>query len=234
MSEKIQAKTENVEKTEKQSTKFYPDIAFNRKERSKTVVMASILILLMGGMGVTILLGGMQNEGGSLSYISGAITLVCVIFAVCMIPSAFKQYPVKEIPLIEIKPRELIVNGTSIKPSDVIEVRLTYTVDAVGKKEDNQKMLESLADKEPPKNTTANVDFYVKEPNGKTKTLYTTVANSYEAIIALFSSGIKHYSIVYAMKKQAIKSTYDLNSTQLQDGSKLSELSKKQRLKQLF
>ena len=234
MKEKENKQAAETAEEKKQSTKFYPDIVFNRKERSKTVIMASLLIVLMGGMGVTIILGGVKNGGGTMAFISGALTIVCLVFAVSMIPSAFKQYPVKEVPLIEIKPREIVVNGTSLKQSDIIEVRVTYTLDPVGKKEENQKMLESLAPQQPPFNTTANVDFTVKDQGEKTKTLYTTVANSYEALIALFSAGVKHYVIVYAMKKQAIKSTYDLNSAVTANGEKLSDLSKKQRLKQLF
>ncbi len=224
----------NADEEQKQSTKFYPDVIFNRKERSKTVIMASLLIVLMGGMGLTIILGGVKSSGGTMAFISGALTLVCLVFAVSMIPNAFKQYPVKNEPLIEIKPREITINGTPYKLSDVTEVRLTLTLDSVGKKEDDKKMLDAIAAKEPPKNTTANLDFAVKEANGKSKTLYTTIADGYEALVAVFSAGVKHYSIVYSCKKQAVKSTYDLNSSVTASGEKLSELSKKQRLKQLF
>lgn len=223
---------ETVENS-KQKTKFYPDIAYNRKERNKTVVLSMLLVLVMGGMGVTILLG--YKEGGTFSLISGILTLVCLIFAISMIPSAFKQYPVKNEPLIEINPREITINGVNYKISDVTEVRLTITVEPVGKKEDNQKLLDTIAAQEPPKNTTANLDFAVKDiKEGKVKTVYTTIADGYEALLAVYSAGIKHYSIVYSMKKLVANSTYDLNNSVVADGVKLSELSKKQRLKQLF
>lgn len=226
-----EVKTEEVKKT---TTAFYPDVKFNRKERNKTVMLSVLLIVLMGGMGLSIILGG-KNGGGTMAFISGALTLVCLIFAVSMIPSAFKQYPVKNEPLVEVKPREIVINGTPVKINEIYQVRLTLTVDPVGKKEDNLKMLQSLADKEPPKNTTGNLDFAVKDPKSdKPKTLYTTIADSYEGLLAVFSAGVKHYDIVYTMKKQSIKSTYDLNSSLTADGTKLSELSKKERLKQLF
>ncbi len=230
-----ETKIENGENAEvkKQATKFYPDIAFNRKERNKTVILSTLLILLMGGMGVTILLG--NKEGGTFSFISGVLTLVCLVFAISMIPSAFKQYPVKNEPLVEVKPREIVINGTTYKTSDVTEARLTFTVEPVGKKEDNQKMLDSLAAQEPPRKTTANLDFAVKDiKDGKTKTVYTTIADGYEALLAVYSAGVKHYSIVYSMKKLVAKSTYNLNSSVTADGTKLSDLSKKDRLKQLF
>ena len=183
----------NADEEQKQSTKFYPDVIFNRKERSKTVIMASLLIVLMGGMGLTIILGGIKSSGGTMAFISGALTLVCLVFAVSMIPNAFKQYPVNNEPLIEIKPREITINGTPYKLSDVTEVRLTLTLDSVGKKEDDKKMLDAIAAKEPPKNTTANLDFAVKEANGKSKTLYTTIADGYEALVAVFSAGVMRH-----------------------------------------
>ena len=224
-----------TEEQKKSATAFYPDVAFNKKERRKTITLAALLILLMGGFGATIIVGGLRNNGGTMSFISGALSLVCLVFAVSMIPSAFKQYPVKNVPLIEVKPKEIVVNGTPVKTSDIYQVRLTLTVDSVGKKEDNEKLLNSLIDKEPPRNTTGNLDFAVKDvKSNKSKTLYTTVTDSYEGLLAIFSAGVKHYEIVYSMKKQAVKSTYNLNSSVAADGTKLAELSKKERLKQLF
>lgn len=230
-------KTENpeTEEVKKATTAFYPDIAFNKKERKKTVMLSSLLIVLMGGMGLTIILGGIQNGGGTMSFISGALTLICLIFAVSMIPNAFKQYPTKNKPLIEVKPREIVINGTAVKISDIYQMRLTLTVDATGKKDEIAKTLEALSSKEPPRHTTGNLDFAVKDVKpDKPKTLYTTISDSYEALIAVFSAGVKHYEIVYAAKKQSIKSTFNLNSAAMADGTKLSDLSKKERRKQLF
>ncbi len=230
------AEVNETGEVKKATTAFYPDVAFNKKERKKTVMLSLLLIVLMGGMGLTIILGGIQNGGGSMSFISGALTLVCLIFAISMIPNAFKQYPTKNKPLIEVKPREIVINGTAVKISDIYQMRLTLTVDATGKKDEILQTLEALASKEPPRHTTGNLDFAVKDVKpDKPKTLYTTVADSYEALIAVFSAGVKHYDIVYAAKKQSIKSTYDLmNSSVTVDGTKLSDLSKKERRKQLF
>ena len=67
-----------------------------------------------------------------------------------------------------------------------------------------------------------------------TKTLFTTVADSYEALVALYQAGVKHYSIVYSLKKIAKTSRYNLGEVVTEEGVKLSELSKKDRMKQLF
>ncbi len=226
-------KNEVDEKHEKMNTKFYPDIAYNKKERRKTVVLATLLVVLMGGMGVTFF---MTSQG--LSIIMGAMLLVFLVMGIAMIPSAFKQYPTKNQPLIEIKGKEATINGTTIKLSDIYEIRLTYTVDSVGTKAENEQFLEEISKKEPEREATANLDFVLKNvPVGKKdkdKTLYTTIANGYEALLAFYMAGCKHYKIIYSLKKLVKLSTYDLGNTVVAGGTKLSNVSKKDRLKQLY
>ena len=163
--------------------------------------------------------------------------LIFVIIFLSMIPSSFKQYPVDGKPIIEILPKEVKINGESKKYSDILEVRLTITLDSVGNKQENEKFVDSLLSKEPEKHMTGNLDFAVKAIGKKgetTKTLFTTVADSYEGLLALYRAGIKHYSIVYSLKKISKVATYNLGETVTEDGTKLSELSKKDRMKQLF
>lgn len=223
-----------TETNEKKGICFYPDIEFNKRERRKTLTLAAVLVVFLAGMGITIIAASLQNTSDPMGWISGALMLVMFVFAISLIPSAFKQYPVKKEPIIELKQRELVINGETFKYFDVKEVRLTITLAPVGKKEENEKLLNSMLDKEPPANVTANLDFAVPDSGNKIKTIYTTVADSYEALVALFQAGIKHYSIVYSMKKIAKKSTYDLGQTKTESGNTLASLSKKERLKQLF
>ncbi len=234
----VVTETNDGAKEEQQSVKIYPDIAFNKKERRKTLTYGALLLVLMGGMGVSIFVGGLKNpESGTVGYLMGAIMLIFVIVFLSMIPSSFKQYPVDGKPLIEIFPKEIVINGEKKKISEILEMRLTITLDSVGNKAENEKFVDSLLDKEPEKNVTGNIDFAVKAIGKKgetTKTLYTTVADSYEALVALYQAGVKHYSIVYSLKKIAKTSRYNLGETVTEDGVKLSELSKKDRMKQLF
>ena len=222
-----------AEEKPRESAKFFPDIERNRKERAKTIVLAAVLMIMMVGMGLTFFIGGAKTDS-TLTFVMAAITIVILVFAVSMIPSAFKQNPVKDEPIIEITPREAKINGETYKISDVIEVRLTITVQPVGNKEENEKFMKSLADKEPEKGVTANVDVAVRDKGGKSKTLYTTVKNSYEALVAFFNAGVKRYAIFYSMKKITKKSAFDLGNTKNEDGIKLSQISKKERRKQLY
>lgn len=219
---------------EKKGVCFYPDIEFNKRERRKTIVLAVILLFFLAGMGATIIAASIQNTENPMGWLSGALMIVMFVFAISLIPNAFKQYPVKNDPIIEIKQREIVINGETFKYSDVKEARLTITVEPVGKKEENEKFLDSLLSKEPPAHITANLDFAVPDKGTKLKTLYTTVADAYEALVALYQAGFKHYSIVYSMKKMAKKATYDIGQTKTETGSTLASLSKKERLKQLF
>ena len=234
-------KINNEEKTtseESKSVKIYPDIAFNKKERRKSLIYGALLVVLMGGMGASIFVQGLRNpESSTMGYLMGAIMLIFVVIFLSMIPSSFKQYPVDGKPIVEILPKEVIINGESKKLSDILEVRLTITLDSVGNKEENEAYVNSLLSREPEKHITGNLDFAVKAIGKKgetTKTLFTTVADSYEALVALYQAGVKHYSIVYSLKKIAKVSTYNLGETVTDEGVKLSDLSKKDRMKQLF
>ena len=192
----------------------------------------------MGGMGLTIFIQGLKTpDGNSLGYISGALMLVFLVIIISALPSTFKQYPVKGDPIIEFDSKEITINGEKKKLSEVLEMRLTISLEPVGNKEANEKYVDSILSAEPPKHVTGNLDFAVKHVGKKgetSKTLYTTVADSYEALVALFSAGVKHYSIVYSLKKISKVSTYNLGDTTTEDGVKLSDLSKKDRLKQLY
>ncbi|MBQ7373258.1 MAG: hypothetical protein IJW64_01680 [Clostridia bacterium] len=232
--EKENVTTNKPEQPKDDGVNFYPDLAFNKKERKKTLVLSIILCIFLGGMGVTVFIPGLQNADNPMGWISGALMLFLLIFCISIIPGAFKQYPVKDEPIVTVTSKEITIMGVTYKHADVKNVRLTITVGAVGNKAENEKFLDSLVDKEPPANVTANLDFVVPDKKGKLTTVYTTVRDGYEALVALYKAGFKHYSIVYSLKKLARKSTYSIGNTKTSDGKPLSELSKKERKKQLF
>ena len=219
---------------EKAPVCFYPDVEFNRKERTKTITLCGVLLFFLGGMAISIIAAGLKTPDNPMGWTSGVLMLVLFVMVIAMMPSAFKQYPVKKEPIVEVKPKEITIHGETFKQSDVKEVRLTITVAPIGNKAENEKHLDAMLDKEPPKNTTANLDFAVPGPKGKIKTVYTTIENGYEALLVLYQAGYKHYSIVYSMKKLAKRATYDLGQSKTEDGKTLSSISKKERLKQLF
>ncbi|MBR2384276.1 MAG: hypothetical protein IKA99_01565 [Clostridia bacterium] len=206
----------------------------NRQERKKTIILCGVLLFFLCGMGISIIAAGLKDPDNLGGLIPGILMVALFVMIIAMMPSAFKQYPIKRVPLITVKPKEITINGETFKQSDVKEVRLTITLAPVGNKEENEKHLNSILDKEPMAGVTANLDFAVPGPKGKVKTVYTTIENGYEALVTLYQAGYKHYSIVYSMKKLAKKATYDLGQTKTEDGKTLSSLSKKERLKQLF
>ncbi|MBQ4098944.1 MAG: hypothetical protein IJC87_02315 [Clostridia bacterium] len=233
-SEKEKVTTTETESNKEKSVNFYPDLAFNKKERRKTLILSVILIIFLGGMGISVLIPGFQNPENPMGWISGALMLFLLIFCISIIPGAFKQFPVKNEPVVTVTSKEITIMGTTYKHSDVKSVRLTITVGAVGNKAENEKFLDSLVDKEPPAHVTANLDFAVPDKKGKITTVYTTICDGYESLVALYKAGIKHYSIVYSLKKLARQSTYSIGNTKTSDGKPLSELSKKERRQQLF
>ena len=226
--EKVENETQEVKNT----VKIYPDIEFNKKERRKTLVLGLILIFMLGGMGAVTIL-----QGGQTALMMGIVMIVFVVFGIAMIPSGFKQYPIRNEPIIEVGAKEAVINGKTFKISDISEVRLTITLAPVGTKAENEKFLNEIMSAEPERNITANLDFTMRIPvdnKGKDKNIYTTVANAYEGLLAFYKAGCKHYRIIYSMKKLTRVSTYDLGDTVTESGKKLSQISKKDRVKQLY
>lgn len=220
---------------EKKPICFYPDIDFNKRERRRALVLSAVLLFFLGGMGISVFVAGIKDNANPMGWISGVLMMILFVLAISMIPGAFKQYPVKHEPIIEITPKEIKVFGETYKLSDILEARLTITLESVGNKAENEKFLDSILDKEPQAGLTANLDFAVPDTKrGKTKTVYTTVENAYEALVALYQVGFKRYSIVYSLKKLAKKATFSIGERKTEDGKTLASLSKKDRLKQLF
>ena len=124
---------EKVEKTtENKPVCFYPDVEFNRNERKKTIILCGVLLFFLCGMGLSIIVSAIQSPDNMGGLIPGILLVVLFVMIIAMMPSAFKQYPVKRIPLITLKPREITINGETFKQSDVKEVRLTITLAPVG------------------------------------------------------------------------------------------------------
>ena len=225
---------EEVKETPK--AKIYPDVEYNKKERRKAIILAALLVLLMGGMALVTAFGG--QEFNMVSMMMGAIMLVVVVIAVSTIPSSFKQYPVKDEPIIEVSAKEATIMRRTVKISDIQEIRLTITLPNMGTKAENEKLIDECCNKEPERGVTANLDFIMKtvDPTNKKKdnNIYTTVANGYEALLTFYKAGVKHYQIVYSLKKLAKLSNYNLGETVTEDGVKLANVSKKDRLKQLY
>ena len=220
------------EKEEIKTAKFYPDVEFNKKERRKMFLYAVLLVFMLGGMTLVMFLSDQ-----TMSIMSGVIMAFVLIVGVMMIPGGLKQYPVKNDAIIEVGPKEATIAGKTVKISDIYEVRLTITLAPVGTKEENEKFLDEIMKAEPERNMTANLDFTMKtpiDPKGREKEIYTTIANAYEGLLAFYKAGCKHYRIIYSMKKLTRVSTYNLGDTVAENGLKLSQISKKDRAKQLF
>mgnify|MGYP004454968419 FL=1 len=210
--------------------KFYPDVEFNRKERRKTLFLAAALIILLGGMSIVTFMG----QGGQVSLIMGLLMVMFLVFGISMIPGAFKQYPVKNEPLLEVYPKEVVIGDKRVKPSDILSVRLTISLPSAKTKAENEQLIEMASKEEPERGMTADLDFTLKNMTKKDKAVYLTISCAYEALLALYAAGVKHYQIVYSLKKISRVSTYRLENSESEDGVKLGEISKKDRLKQLY
>jgi len=212
-----------------ESKKFYPDIALNKSKKLKYLSLLLLFLFFVGGTAIVIALG--KN---SKSYVMAGSLGIIIIFIIALIPSVIKQYPTKQVALIEISPKEVKVQNETVKISDISKVRMTISLNSVGKKDENMKFIKETAAKKPEEGLTGDLDFVIRQKNGKDKVLYSTISNCPEALTTLYKLGLKHYEILYSLGKLSELSTFRLEETLTEDGKKLSDISKKDRVKQLF
>ena len=222
MSEIKEQKTNN-------ELKFYPNLQFNRANRKK---FFTLLILLVACMGLVI--GLMVSIKQPMFAITFAMILLIVLF---LIPSAIKAHPVKAgVPLITVRGREIEVQGTTYHAQDIEHLAVTVLLNPVSKLDsENREYVKQMASKHPEEIMTGNVDISIKKSLAKKgqTTIYTTVEDCLGACSAILGAGVKHYTVVFNLKKINEKAQFNIAKTEVKKPT-LADVSEKDRRKQLI
>lgn len=213
-----------------QEKKFYPNVIYNREQRTKFFTMIILLVACMG------LVVGLMVSIGQFVFAVVFGALLLMVFA--LIPSALKNNPVKPgIPQIVVKGKDITVQGKTRQAKDIENVIVTITIPAVSKiASENKEYLEKVASTYPEHDYLGTVDVYYKKSlhlKRSEEVVYNTVDDCIGALNAMVSAGVKHYKILFSMKKLTQTATFSLKKEEIKE-EHLSDVSKKDRYKQLF
>ena len=162
---------------------------------------------------------------------------VIAILALLLIPSAVKSHPIKaDVPLITVDNKEIIVQDKKVNPHDIETVLVTVLLAPISKiASENKEYVKQMASILPEDMMTGNVDIHLK--NGVAKkseqVIYTTVEDSIGALTALVGAGVKHYKIIFNLKKINEVAKFSITKAQVKKVS-LTDVSEKDRRKQLI
>jgi hypothetical protein len=209
--------------------KFYPDLQFNRANRSK---FFTLLVLLVACMGLVVgLMVSLEQYMFALTF--GMILLITLF----LIPSAIKAHPVKPgVPMITVRGRDVEVQGKSYRAQDIEHVYVTVLLNPVSKLDsENKEYVKKMAQKHPEEMMTGNVDIRLKKGivQKNKEVTYTTVEDCLGACAAIIGAGVKHYTIIFNLKKINEKAAFSLTKAEVKKPT-LSEVSEKDRRKQLI
>ncbi len=208
---------------------FYPNVEYNKANRRKFFTM---MILLMASLGVVI--GLMVSINQMIFAVMFGVILLVTLF---LIPSAIKSHPVKaDVPVFTVKGREITVQDRTYSVKDIEFVSVTAMLFPVSKLTDeNKAYVESMAEKYPEEKLIGNVDIRLKKGLAKKgqDVIYTTCDDCLGACAALVGAGVKHYGIVFNLKKINVPAKFSITKVETKKQT-LGDVSEKERRKQLI
>ncbi len=207
--------------------KFYPNIEYNKSKKRSGLILSILLFVLMAGP-ASVFVATKQYEFASFFGIF-------LIFPIFLIPTIIKNYPTKYEPVVIIKDREIFIDKTTVKFKDVNLITVTIELPASKLDSENDALLEKVKKEKPENVYFGNLDVIVKDANGKSKILYSHIENVIDALETLLSSGLKHYKIIYNIKRKSVTCEYDIRKQfALEKEQSLQSTSAKNRRKQLL
>ncbi len=213
-----------------QEKKFYPNIAYNKAQRTKFFTLTMMLVVCMG------LVVGLMVAIEQMVFALMFGMLIIMVFA--LIPSALKNNPIKpNVPQIVVKGKEVTVQGKTRAGKDIEKVIVTITLSPVSKlASENKEFLKQVAQTYPEEPFLGTVDVYYKKSlhlKRSEEVVYNTVDDCIGALTAMLSAGVKHYKILFSLKKFTEPATFSLKKEEVKE-ARLSDVSQKDRLKQLI
>lgn len=216
------------QKTEQK--KYYPNVEYNRSKRNKFFVLMALLIVCMG------LVVGAMVYTEQIMFAIFFIVIIVLMFS--LIPSVLRNHPVKaDVPELIVDNKDIIAQGKTLRAADIERVLVNVNVAPISKIDsENKEYLKDLAKAFPEEPVFGNVDIELK-PGLKAKkgeTIFLTIDDCMDALVSLVSAGVKHYVIGYSLKKHYEKAQFSITKNEMKKQPALSDLSAKERLKQLL
>ena len=207
---------------------FFPDIRYSKKKRWESIGLFAILFILIGGFAAYLFINKQTLLAG--------IMLIFLIIPLATIPSAFMNYPTKNVALIEVNGSRIKLYGDKreYKASEILAASVIIDVTpSKGTVEQRMKDLKQIASVKPTEPVLGTCDVIVRNAKGKEETKYNIVNDCIGALEALLEAGVKKYRIVYCMKKLNTPATFAMTAAP-STSQGYNELSEKERMNQLY
>lgn len=202
---------------------FYPNIAYNKSKRRKFLIFFILTALVFASL--TALFAIKKNV--MLVMIAGFVVLLLLL----LFPKVLGMYPTKEIPLISIDKKELVVNGMTLRLSDIISVNCNAHFQASSRESaEIAKELKAACDNPTEFLYLGDCDITIKGKR-KEEVVYTTINDVVGALQALVNFGVKKYTLAFSYKKFYEISNYKFVR---ETTDTMENVSKKERMKQLI
>lgn len=202
---------------------FYPNIAYNKSKRRKFLIFFILTALVFASL--TALFAIKKNV--MLVMIAGFVVLLLLL----LFPKVLGMYPTKEIPLISIDKKELVVNGITLRLSDIISVNCNAHFQASSRESaEIAKELKAACDNPTEFLYLGDCDITIKGKR-KEEVVYTTINDVVGALQALVNFGVKKYTLAFSYKKFYEISNYKFVR---ETTDTMENVSKKERMKQLI
>lgn len=203
---------------------FYPNIAYNKSKRRKFLIFLILTTLVFAGLTTLFAIKKI--------YLLVMITGFIVLLLLILLPRVFGMYPTKNLPLIEIDKKEIIVNGnTALRLSDIISVNCNVHFQASSiESEEIAKELKQACENPTEFVYMGDCDITIRGKR-KEEVVYTTINDVVGALQALVNFGVRNYKLAFSYKKFYEVSNYKFIR---ETTEKIENISKKERLKQLI
>ncbi len=202
---------------------FYPNIAYNKSKRRKFLIFFILTALVFASL--TALFAIKKNV--MLVMIAGFVVLLLLL----LFPKVLGMYPTKEVPLISIDKKELVVNGMTLRLSDIISVNCNAHFQASSRESaEIAKELKAACDNPTEFLYLGDCDITIKGKR-KEEVVYTTINDVVGALQALVNFGVKKYTLAFSYKKFYEISNYKFVR---ETTDTMENVSKKERMKQLI
>ena len=207
--------------------KFYANIEYNKRKKSSGITLSMLLIVMLL-LTISIFVAIKQYE-------FVLIFAVLLLLPAFLIPRIFKTYPTDGREIVVIKDKEVIMDNATTKLKDITLIRVTIELPESKLDSENNALLEEMKSQKPNAEFFGNFDLVVKDLKGEKKFLYSHIENVMQALETLLELGVKHYEILYSIKKKSVKCEYDVKKDiVIQKENALTSTSKKDRKKQLL
>lgn len=214
---------------QEEQKKYYANLEYNKSKRVKFFALFGALIVTMG-----LVIGSFIALG---QYWVSIISALVLIFIGMLIPQTLRNYPVKtDEPLLVVSGREITVGKDVFRAQDIENVRVSVELAPVSKLDsENKEFLKNYASKMPEDECfgTLELTFKPAAKVSKGEVRVVTVEDCLGALVAMVDAGVKHYSITFSLKKFFETAKFSVTKTEIKQ-QKLSDVSKKDRLKQIM